>query len=93
MYKYMLYIDVYIYICVCVYVCIGVKKGTEEKVEDNNEDGDEDADEDADEDERATVARSSSSSYDIDNSSVEREAGAIFPMHPAQHVSRRFPSP
>lgn len=78
-----------VYICVCVYVCIGVKKGTEEKVEDNNEDGDEDADED----ERATVARSSSSSYDIDNSSVEREAGAIFPMHPAQRVSRRFPSP
>lgn len=78
-----------VYICVCVYVCIGVKKGMEEKVEDNNED----ADEDADEDERATVARSSSSSYDIDNSSVEREAGAIFPMHPAQHVSRRFPSP
>lgn len=86
-----------VYICVCVYVCIGVKKGTEEKAEDNNEDsdedGDEDADEDADEDERATVARSSSSSYDIDNSSVEREAGAIFPMHPAQRVSRRFPSP
>lgn len=48
-----------------------------ERREDNN---------DCDADKRTTaaaaaVAHSSSSSYDIDNSPVEREAEAVFPMH------------
>lgn len=47
-------------------------------------------DNDWDADERTTTAHPSSSSYDIDNSSVEQEARAIFPcMHPAQRASLR----
>lgn len=42
------------------------------------------------EEDGAAVAHPSSPSYDIDNSHVEREAVAIFPMHPAARVAPPF---
>lgn len=68
-------------------------KMRKERREDNN-----DCDADADKRTRtataaaaAAAAHPSSSNYDIDNSSLEREAEAVFPMHPAQPPPLRSP--
>lgn len=57
----------------CFIYTIYTEKVRKKRREDNN-------DYDADADKR-TAAHRSSSSYDIDNSPVEREAEAVFPMH------------